>query len=100
MLRSHHATLPCPLSPAADGMRVILKAMGKEPFPPARGPGSVDTVATEEQARGVWGCVSGVSDVWCHLAGGRAGACLACQLAQESFCPGLLCMSQPASAPT
>ena len=31
-------------------MRVILKAMGKEPFPPARGPGSVDTVATEEQA--------------------------------------------------
>ena len=47
---------PCTLSIATDGMRVILKALGKEPFPPARGPGSVDTVATEEQVRGQGAC--------------------------------------------
>lgn len=62
--------------------------MGKEPFPPARGPGSVDTVATEEQARAAWGCVWAYRAYWASVATWIA-ACLACQLAHGALLPWL-----------
>ena len=55
-----------PLWPTTDGTRIVLKCMGKEPFPPARGAGAVDSVCGEEQvAQCRWGYQCSV----CLLAG-------------------------------
>ncbi len=56
------------LSPpnSPDGVRIVLKAMGREPFPPARGTGAVDTIASEEQ---VAACRWGYQCSVCLLAG-------------------------------
>lgn len=57
---------PCAPHRPADGTRIVLKCMGKDPFPPARGTGAVDTVCGEEQvAQCRWGYQCSV----CQLAG-------------------------------
>lgn len=52
-------TPPTPQTFDADGVRIVLKAMGKTPFAMGRGASSIDVVATPEQVGGL-GFVKGL----------------------------------------
>lgn len=63
---THPLLAPPALPRLADGVRIVLKAMGREPFASGRGSTAPDTLASEEQvAECRWGYQCSV----CLLAG-------------------------------
>ena len=86
---THFPTPRAPLAPPADGVRIVLKAMGKEPFASGRGATNIETVATDEQvAECRWGYQCSVcllaGDLLCCEVRGPGGA--GCRVGEREEC--------------